>query len=387
MIVTAGIDRLRNEGFASLAGQRVGLMTNPSAVNQALIRTYDILRQAPNVQLKALFGPEHGFAAAEADAAHVGHSVDRHTGAPIYSLYGDTFRPTPDMLGDIDVLVCDIQDVGVRFYTYIWTISYILEACGDVGIPVMILDRPNPLGDTIAGPPLEAEFASFVGRYNIPIQHGMTIGELAHLINRQWNPTPAALTIIRCQGWRRQTRWPETGLPFVTPSPAMPHYSTVTHYPGACLIEGTDLSEGRGTALPFEIVGAPYIDAEQLANELNASNIDGVVFRPHAFQPTDSKYQGQMCFGVQAHVTQADAYQPIIAWLTLIWTIRQMYPEQFSWRSAWEAGSHYHFDQLVGSDKARHQIDAGESIEAITADWPAFCDEFRAKRASYLLYD
>lgn len=387
MIVTAGIDRLRNEGFAPLAGQRVGLMTNPSAVDQNLVRTYDILRYAPDVQLAALFGPEHGFAAAEADAAHVAHSVDRHTGAPIYSLYGDSFRPTPDMLSDLDVLVCDIQDVGVRFYTYIWTISYIMEACGEAGLPVMILDRPNPLGDVVAGPPLEPEFASFVGRYNIPIQHGMTVGELAHLVNREWNPTPAALTIVRCQGWRRQSRWPDTGLPFVTPSPGMPHFSTVTQYPGSCLIEGTDLSEGRGTALPFEIVGAPYIDGELLADELNASHINGVVFRPHAFQPTDSKYKGERCYGIQAHITNADVYQPIIAWLTVIWTIRQMYPDNFSWHTAWEAGSTYHFDQLMGSDKVRHQIDAGEPIEAITADWPAFCEAFRTKRASYLLYD
>ena len=284
MMINAGIEVLVAQQFRLLKGKRVGLMTNPSAVNHDLISTYDILHQAPDVNLTALFGPEHGLVAAAPDAMAVANATDSRSGLPIYSLYGDTYRPTADMLRDVDVLVCDIQDIGVRFYTYIWTVSYILEACGEHGVEVVILDRPNLLGDTVAGPPLEAAFASFVGRFNIPIQHGMTLGELAQMINGEWNATPADVTLVACAGWQRRMQWDETGLPFVTSSPAIPHFQTTLHYPGACLIEGTQLSEGRGTALPFEIVGAPYIDAAALAEHLNAPAFPGVYFRPHANQ-------------------------------------------------------------------------------------------------------
>lgn len=351
-------------------------MTNASAVDSDFRLTVDVLRE--NVPLVALFSPEHGFASAAADGETVASSVDARTGLPIYSLYGDTLRPTPEMLQGIDTLICDIQDIGARYYTYLWTISYLLEAAGEHGIEVFIMDRPNPLGGlNVRGAPLTPGFESFVGRYNIPIQHGMTIGELAHLFNNTWNPTPAMLTVIPCSIWWRTMTWDMTGLPFITPSPAMPHVSTAQHYPGACLVEGTTLSEGRGTALPFEVVGAPYIDPFALAETLNA-DANGVRFRPHTFKPSASKYAGEVCGGVQAHITDSRTYDPIRTWLGVIRTIHQRYREQFEWKPA-------HFDRLIGSDLTRQQIDAGASLDEIT-DWHDYLQGFRELRQSFLLY-
>ncbi|QPC84089.1 DUF1343 domain-containing protein [Phototrophicus methaneseepsis] len=389
--VHTGIEVLREGSFGALAGQRVGLLTNPSAVDRQFISTYDILSQAANVDLVALYGPEHGFAAAAPDAAAVESTRDGKTGLPVYSLYGQTLRPTRDMLHDVDVLVCDIQDIGARFYTYLWTLSYILEACGEYGVDVVILDRPNPLGDTVAGPPLEPNFTSFVGRYNLPIQHGMTLGELAQMINGEWNRYPANLRVIQCEGWVRQMTWDATGLPFVTTSPAIPHASTVMQYPGACLIEGTTLSEGRGTALPFEVVGAPYIDGARLAEVLNEQQHPGVRFRPHAFLPTSSKFAGTTCYGVQAHITDTARFLPIETWLAVIIAVRRLYPDGFNWlplsQEQYERGDVLHFDRLIGSDTPRLMIEDGASLDEITAGWSDFCAEFQAERQIYLLYD
>ncbi|MBN1565422.1 MAG: DUF1343 domain-containing protein, partial [Anaerolineae bacterium] len=342
-------------------------MSNPSGVDRNLRRTRDILWQAPEVNLVALFSPEHGFAAAAPDAAKVASMADPQTGLPIYSLYGETYRPTEAMLQNVDVIVCDLQDVGVRFYTYVWTVSYILDAAGEYGVEVVILDRPNPLGgNTIAGPLIDEPYLSFVGRFPIPISHGLTLGELAQMVNAIWNPQPAKLTVIPCAGWSRSMTWDDTGLPWIPPSPAMPHDSTVQQYPGACLIEGTQLSEGRGTALPFEVVGAPWINAVQLADHLNAQQWPGVVFRPHTFMPTDSKWRGAMCHGVQVHITDMAVWRPIAVWLGVIREICLLYSDQFAWlppqSTGVEAGEFHHFDRLVGSDTVRHQIDAGVAL-------------------------
>lgn len=341
-----------------------------------------------NVDLVALFGPEHGMAAATLDAIHVDHATDNRTGVPIYSLYGSTYKPTPEMLDNLDVLVCDIQDIGARFYTYIWSISYILEACGKHNVEVLILDRPNPLGDTVAGSPLDDDLRSFVGRFNIPIRHGMTLGELSTMINQVWNPTPAKLTVITCGGWQRTQLWHETGLEFVTPSPAMPRFSTVLHYTGSCMLEGTMLSEGRGTSLPFEVVGAPYINGDDLAKKLNAKQLSGVRFRPHAFYPTISKFRDKTCYGIQAHITDNQAFDPIRTWLTVIVAIRNQYSDQFEWlrphQTEYERGAVYHFDRLIGSTQVRQQIDDGNDVDTIMSGWDAYCASFRADRRPYL---
>ena len=385
-----GLEKLRSDNFALLQGKRVGLMTNPSAVDHQLRSTYDIFSQSDDVNLTTLFGPEHGLAATAPDAISVDHAVDTRTGLPIYSLYGKTYRPTPDMLDNLDVMVCDIQDIGVRFYTYIWTISYILEACGEQGKEVVILDRPNPIGDRIAGGSLEEGMASFVGRFDIPIRHGMTVGELSQMINERWNPSPCALTVVACEGWRRTTLWSNTGREFVQPSPAMPNFTTALHYPGACMLEGTHLSEGRGTSLPFQCVGAPYIDGNRLSEKLNAQNLAGVRFRPHAFLPYSSKYAGEACYGVQLHITDVELFDPLSAWLATIIEIKTTYPKQFKWLPPIPAehkrSPQWHFDRLLGSKKYRHMIDSGASVHDLMAEWPNYCDEFCEIRKPYLIY-
>lgn len=377
-----GIDRLVDEEFALLQDQRVGLFTNLSAVDGELRSSYLVF--ADHVQLTALFGPEHGLAGVAADGVTVPSSVDTRTDVPVHSLYGDSFAPTADMLADIDIMVCDIQDIGVRYYTFLWTVTYILEACGAHHVPVMILDRPNPLGDRIDGGTLAPHLASLVGRFPIPIQHGMTLGELALMFNDLWNPTPAALSVVRCEDWLRDQRWPEIKRPFVPPSPNMPHFTTALHYPGACLVEGTTLSEGRGTALPFEVVGAPYIDGLALATSLD-KQLSGASARPVQFQPAASKYAGEVCGGIQVHITDLAQYRPLEAWLTILKTIHDMYPAAFQWLP--RHGNLQHFDRLIGDETTRQQIESGQSIEDVIADWPAFHEAFRRQREPFLLYE
>jgi uncharacterized protein YbbC (DUF1343 family) len=376
--VSAGIEVLHETGFAQLRGKRIGLLTNPSAVDRQLNSTLDILRRADGVQIKALFSPEHGIAAAVAEGEHVESGRDPRTGLTLHSLYGEQMRPTREMMRDVDVIVCDIQDIGVRYYTFTWTITHVLEAAGEYGVEVIILDRPNPLGGKVDGAPLEAGLASLVGRVSVPTQPGMTLGELARLFNATWNPTPAALSVIACEGYVRGMRWEETGLPFVSPSPNMPHLVTAQHYPGSCLIEGTTLSEGRGTTLPFEIVGAPGNDGHALAEALNAQGWDGVRFRPHYFQPAVNKHAGAMCGGVQAHIIDAQAYQPIRVWLGVLAVLCQLGVVE------WKAE---HFDRLLGVHGVRERLDAGDSLDDLFAEWDGFCRDFAVMRKPHLLYE
>ena len=375
--VRTGIEVLREANFAALYGKRVGLLTNPSAVDGQLNSTLDILRSADGVKLNALFSPEHGIAAAVADGEHVGSGRDERTRLPLFSLYGEMLRPTRNMLSDLDVIVCDIQDIGVRYYTFTWTITHVLEAAGEYGVEVLILDRPNPLGGKVDGAPLEAGLTSLVGRVPVPTQPGMTLGELARLFNAQWNPTPAELSVIACEGYRHGMSWAETGLPFVPPSPNMPHLVTAQHYPGTCLVEGTTLSEGRGTPLPFEIVGAPGIDGHALAAELNAQGWAGIRFRSHYFQPAANKHAGVMCGGVQAHNIDASAYQPIRVWLGVLQILCRL--GVMEWKPD-------RFDRLLGVHGVREQLNAGTSLADLFAQWDKFCDEFRVLREPYLLY-
>jgi uncharacterized protein YbbC (DUF1343 family) len=383
--VKTGLEVLRETRFAPLAGLRVGLLTNPSGVDSRLVSTYQIFAEAPQVNLVALFGPEHGVLATAPDAERIESNVDPRTGVPVHSLYGAHYRPTVAMFDGVDVIVCDIQDIGVRYYTYMWTMTHVLEAAGEYGVHVMILDRPNPLGgERIDGPLLDISLRSLVGRYPVPIRHGLTMGEMAQMVNALWNPYPAALTVITCEGWQRSMGWPD--LPWVPPSPAMPHLSTISHYVGACLLEGTHLSEGRGTALPFEIVGAPWIDAPDLADALNDEGWPGVRFRPHTFRPFASKWAGEDCQGVQVYITDESVWQPLVVWLGVIVTIRRMYPDHFAWLPPYSAGvepSIQHFDRLIGTTAVRDQIGAGVSSGDIVAGW---IHDFAEQRRPYLLY-
>lgn len=368
-----GLDHLIAQNFEPLRGQRVGLLTNPSAVTRDLVSAYEVFRRVENIfTLTALFAPEHGFAGAIPAGDPVATYTDPLTGVPVHSLYGaaEQSRPTAAMLRDLDVLVCDIQDIGVRYYTFTWTITHAIEACGEHGVRVLILDRPNPL-PRIDGPTLDPGVSSIVGRVPVPVRHGLTLGEMARMFNTLWNPTPADLTVVPCD--------PTGAALWIPPSPNMPHLSTLAHYPGACLIEGTNLSEGRGTALPFEIVGAPFIDGAALAEELNMHDLPGVKFRPHVFEPTASKWAHHICGGVQAHITDAALFRPIHTWLDVLLTTRRLYGEKFEWHSA-------HFDRLIGNPRVRQAIDAGDSLDTITAGWEVSCREFEELRRPYLLY-
>lgn len=390
MSISSGIEVLRDDAYRPLHGLRVGLLTNPSAIDHHLETTLKILLQAEQVRLTALFAPEHGLYGAAPDGEKIPPSVDLCSGLPVYSLYGDHLRPTPEMFEAMDAVVCDIQDIGIRYYTFTWTISYLLDAVGECGIQVFILDRPNPLGGLrIDGPLLEPEFSTLVGRYPVPVVHGMTLGELLWMVNERWNPHPAQLTVIPCRNLNRATTWDQTGLPWAIPSPNMPHLSTLQHYAGACLIEGTNLSEGRGTTLPFEIVGAPWIDPYHLANTLNRqawADRFGVRFRPHSFQPTASKFAGQVCYGVQAYIIQPAKWQPIHAWLEVISAIRASYPEEFAWLPPYTPNGLYHFDRLIGTAQVREGIEQGEALDALTASWKVQANEFASQRQPFLLY-
>jgi uncharacterized protein YbbC (DUF1343 family) len=305
---------------------------------------------------------------------------------PIYSLYGASRRPSAETLAGTDVLVYDIQDVGARFYTYIWTMSHVLEAASAHGVPMIVLDRPNPLGgEIVEGPPIEPGFASFVGRYLLPVRHGLTVGELASMFNAERGPG-AQLSVVTMTGWKRGMWYDETGLPWVPPSPAMPKLETAIVYPGTCLLEGTNVSEGRGTATPFESIGAPWVDGTVLADLLNERALPGVRFRPTWFQPTAGKHAGLTCQGVYVHVTDRRAWRPVRAGLHILAGLRERWPAAFAWReTSWE-GRPAHLDLLIGNGWVRQWIDAGRHVDDIVGQWQEWLAQYAAGRAAYQLY-
>ncbi|MCY8280948.1 DUF1343 domain-containing protein, partial [Bacillus inaquosorum] len=299
---------------------------------------------------------------------------------PVYSLYGKTKKPTPEMLKNVDVLVFDIQDVGTRYYTYIYTMAYAMEAAKENGIPFMVLDRPNPQGGKhIEGPILEPEYASFVGLYPIPLKHGMTIGELALLFNKEFD-IDADLTVVKMKHWKRKMDFDDTRLPFVLPSPNMPTVESTFVYPATGLIEGTNISEGRGTTKPFELIGAPFIKSTELEEALNSLNLPGVTFRAASFTPTFSKHQGTLCHGVQLYVTDREKFEAVKTGLSLIKTIHDLYPEDFEFLST---GS---FDKLAGNGWIRTKIKNGASIEDIIDSYEKPLQQFSKTRKKYLIY-
>ncbi|MFC1466699.1 MAG: exo-beta-N-acetylmuramidase NamZ domain-containing protein [Candidatus Brachytrichaceae bacterium NZ_4S206] len=385
MVIT-GLHRLVEEKGAMLRGRRVGLVTHAAAVTPDLQAALDVLIEA-GVVLRALFAPEHGLESAAADADPIAHGVHPRFGIPVYSLYGETHSPTPAMLADLDVLVFDMQDVGVRFYTYVSTLFHVLRAAGQFGLPVVVLDRPNPInGLAVEGPLLEPEFASFIGVAPLPVRHGMTMGELARWLNAAYN-LQADLSVIPMAGWQRAMWFDETGLPWVPTSPAMPHFITTLVYPGMCLIEGTNLSEGRGTALPFEVAGAPWLDAHRLAQSLNALDLPGVRFRPTHFIPSAGKHTGQPCQGVQVHVLARNVFQPVRMGVHLVAACRAAAPDRFAFLAASWEGRAPHFDLLMGNAAVRMGIEAGLPVEELIADWQASEADFCRRRAPYLLYE
>lgn len=387
MRVILGLERFLAEPPAIVRGRRLGLVVSASSVDPDLVSTVERLHAAGGFTLAALFGPEHGLRGEAQAGEKVATATDHVTGLPVYSLYGETKKPTPEMLAGLDALVVDMQDGGVRFYTYLYTMAYVMQAAAEAGLPVVVLDRPAPLGGlTIEGPVLDPAYASFVGLYPIPIRYGMTIGEVARLFNEAFG-IGCDLTVIPMDGWQRVMWYDQTGLPFIPPSPNLPTLSALTLYPGTCLIEGTNLSEGRGTTKPFEYLGAPWIsDPERLARDLNGLGLPGVRFRPVYFSPTFSKHAGQSCRGVHVVVTDREVFQPVTMILYLIRQVRLAYPDHFGWREPWEPGGHYPIDLLAGGDTVRKHLDANRSIPELVESWRDGQQRFADLRRAALLY-
>ncbi|OHX50960.1 exo-beta-N-acetylmuramidase NamZ family protein [Cytobacillus oceanisediminis] len=380
-----GVEVLLDDKKDLIEGKRVGLITNPTGIDQNLNSIVDILHNDPDVELTALYGPEHGVRGSAQAGEYVEYYIDEKTGLPVYSLYGKTKKPTPEMLENIDVLLFDIQDVGTRFYTYIYTMAYAMEAAKENNIPLIVLDRPNPQGGTkVEGPVLDMKYSSFVGNYSIPLRHGMTVGELAELFNEEFE-IGAELTVVKMNGWKREMYYDDTSLPFVMPSPNMPTLETALVYPGAALIEGTNVSEGRGTTKPFELIGAPFINADDLAGHLNSLNLPGVTFRAASFTPSFSKHAGQLSHGIQIHVTHRDAFKPVETGLHIVKAIHDMYPEDFEFRAENSAGISF-FDNLMGNGWVREDIEEGKPVEEISSKWQKELKQFKKTREEYLLY-
>jgi uncharacterized protein YbbC (DUF1343 family) len=380
-----GVEVLLKEQKHLIKGKRVGLITNPTGVDQQLNSIVDILYKDPDVNLVALYGPEHGVRGSAQAGEYVPFYIDEKTGLPVYSLYGPTRKPTPEMLKDIDVLLFDIQDVGTRFYTYIYTMAYAMEAAKENNIPFIVLDRPNPLGGIkVEGPVLDPKYSSFVGMYPIPLRHGMTVGELALLFNKEFG-IGADLTVVKMNGWKRSMYYDDTPLHWVLPSPNMPTLDTALVYPGAAFIEGTNVSEGRGTTKPFELIGAPFIDGTELAEKLNALQLPGVVFRAASFTPTFSKHSGKLSHGVQIHVTNRNAFKPVETGLHIVKMIHDLYPEDFAFSNENSQGISF-FDLLLGNGWVRQAIKEGKSVEEMKQQWEEDLQKFKETRNRYLLY-
>lgn len=381
-LVIPGLEVLMGPKRALLAGKRLGLITNATGVTRGLENAVDLMAAATDFKLVALFGPEHGVRGDAQAGAAVADQLDARTGLPVYSLYGATRKPTPAMLAGLDALVFDIQDIGARFYTYPWTLALVMEAAREAGIGVIVADRPNPIGGTeVEGPVLDPALASFVGAYPIPIRHGMTMGELALMMNTEFG-IGCDLTVVTCAKWRRGKDFSQTGLPWVPPSPNMPTLDTAFLYPGTCLIEGTNLSEGRGTTKPFELIGAPFIDGATLADQLNQRNLAGVRFRPAHFTPTFSKFEGQRCAGIQVHITDRSRLAPVETGIAILREVARLHGQDFSFLP----GNPPFFDRLAGVSWLRGAIGAGDSLENLKVRWQQQLDAFKRKRLDYLLY-
>jgi uncharacterized protein YbbC (DUF1343 family) len=387
MRVRLGSERLLESG--QLNNQRVSIVSNPASIDAEFQHVVRSLASDGEIRLAAIFGPQHGYRADVQDnMIETAHSQDSARNVPVYSLYSETREPTAEMLNGIDVLVIDLQDVGSRIYTFIYTMANCLRAGKTHGVPVIVCDRPNPIGGVgIDGPMLVKGYESFVGQFPIPLRHGMTIGELAQLFNGE-HGLGADLTVVPMENWRRTMYFDDTGLPWVLPSPNIPTLDTAVVYPGTVLFEGTNISEGRGTTRPFELIGAPWIDPECLADKLARYALPGVHFRPVVFEPTFHKHAKQACGGVQIHVLERNELDVVETAVALLAEIRAQNPTKFQWR---EPPYEYElvklpFDILAGSSELRQQIEAGRSVRTISESWQPDHDRFRKVREPFLLY-
>jgi len=403
--VKPGVEVLLEKRLDLVEGKKIGLITNPTGTDSRLAATVDLLRAAPGVDLVALYGPEHGIRGNAQAGEYVPYYIDGTTGLPVFSLYGQSMKPAPGMLTDIDAymrsfdtreegktpeaamvkgidaLVFDIQDVGTRVYTYVATMAYAMQAAAEAGLEFVVLDRPNPIGGAVMeGPVLEyPAFSSFIGLYPVPLRHGLTAGELALMINDRFLEPKVKLTVVPMEGWRRGMWYDGTGLPWVIPSPNMPTLDTAAVYPGLVAIEGTNMSEGRGTTRPFEQFGAPWIDAARLTRTLNALALPGVTFREAWFTPYFSKFQGQLCGGCQVHITDREAFRSIATVLHILKAVREAHPAEFAFHGDY-------FDKVMGTDAVRRALEAGTPVADILAGLEPGLAAFDALRKPYLLY-
>lgn len=380
-----GVEIFLEQYIDSFKEQQIGLVTNHTSVDHNLNSTIDLLWNHPDVRLTALFGPEHGVRGDAPAGAEITGANDTETGLPIYSLYGDTRKPTPEMLESVDVIVFDLQDIGARYYTYIYTLSYVMEACEENDKTVIVLDRPNPIGGaSVEGNLIEPGYTSFIGRYPIPNRHGLTIGEIAMLFKHEFN-IDCALTVVPMEGWKREMYFDETGLFWVPPSPNATGMDMMLLYPGTCLLEGTNVSLGRGTTKPFEYIGAPYMDGKRLAAAINDRVKPQVLARPTTFTPFTSKYTDCSCEGVQLHIADR-SFHAVKVGLMVLETIAQMYPDDFNFRPADEDGIPPHFDLSVGTDRVHRLIKEG-NVHAFFEKFEQDENAFVRQITPYLLYD
>jgi len=387
MSVCLGSERLL--ASSRLDGARVGIVCNPASVDRMLHHIADRLAAHPTARLTAIFGPQHGFRSDVQDnMIETRHAHDEIRRVPVYSLYSETREPTEEMLRDLDVLIVDLQDVGVRIYTYIYTLANCLKAARRHGVKVLVCDRPNPIGGVqVEGMVLVPGFESFVGMYPIPMRHGMTIGEIARLFNEHFG-IGADLDVMPMDGWRRDMYFDATGLTWIISSPNIPTFDTTTVYPGGVLFEGTNVSEGRGTTRPFELLGAPWVVAERFAEAMNRRDLPGVYFRPALFEPTFHKHARTGCAGCQIHMTDRSTFRPVETGVALIEAFRAAAPDRFAWKPP---PYEYEYDKmpidcLAGSSELREQIDAGVPARDIARSWEPAVTEFVKTREKFLIY-
>jgi len=379
-----GLDVFLEKYVNQYKGKRIGLITNLTGVNKNLIPTIDLLYEHPDIQLTALYAPEHGIRGDAKEGEEIGFSIDFRTNLPVYSLYGETKKPTKEMLEPVDVLIFDLQDIGARYYTFIYTMAYVMEACRDYGKEFVVLDRPNPIsGRKREGNLIEDGIRSFVGLFPIPNRHGLTVGEIAQLYKYEFGIN-CELTVVPMEGWKRSMFYDETGLFWVSPSPNTTNLDMCLLYPGTCLVEGTNLSEGRGTTRPFEFIGAPFIDGYNLAKRFNENQLPGVIARPVSFKPTYSKHEGVTCSGIQLHVTNRKELEPVKTGIILLSNIAEMYPNEFQFIS--NSNGKYFFDLLAGTLILRSQILEG-NVEEFFERSKEQLDKFEKQCQTYYLYN
>ncbi|MCS7374048.1 MAG: DUF1343 domain-containing protein [archaeon GB-1867-097] len=382
--VKTGLDKLIEEDFRRIRGRSIGIVANQTSTTNELKHIVEEAKRKGRCKVEVVFTPEHGFRSAIGEGEKIyGEKYDEEYNVKIYSLYGETYKPPRIIMEKLETLVFDLQDVGVRWYTYISTLYYCLEACGETETPIIILDRPNPItGEIIEGTMLESKYKSFIGIAEIPIRYGLTIGELSTFLNEKYGLN-APLQVIAMENWRRDLWFDETGLIWIPPSPNMPTINSASIYPGTGLIEGTNISEGRGTPLPFQLVGAPWMNSRKTSEELNRIGLNGVKFRSTIFKPTTSKYKDQYCRGIQVHITNRLEARPFQIGIHILSAIKRLHPKKFKWIKRKER---YIIDLLTGTDKLRKKLDEGEDPWIIIDELEGPLEDYAYKKQNYHLY-